>query len=323
MLNTEALFSDCDTLGLFDWKGALSSLLEERTSDQAHGDLAKWKEIVRQLPTAPREAIPADAEVVAISGDGVSTEETARIQSLLKGLLPWRKGPFNILGVDLDAEWRSDLKWNRIRRSIEPLDGRNILDVGCGNGYYAFRMKSAGAARIIGVDPTILFICQFLALIKMSGVKSVYALPLRLHELPTGSQAFDTTFSMGVLYHQRDPIEHLTQLRNTLRPGGEIVLETLVLPGDKPTVLRPEGRYARMRNVWHLPTVPTLESWLDQAGLKNTRVADVSQTTVAEQRTTPWMPFESLAESLDSDDASLTIEGLPCPTRAVLICNAP
>ena len=323
MLNDDELFGDLAEIGLTSWKDVLMPLVAERMSDEAHGNLAQWKEIIRLLPNTTSESPAKDSDAVVISSNEISSEEVKRVRTSLEGLRPWRKGPFNIYGIDLDTEWRSQMKWNRIRHSIAPLDGRNILDVGCGNGYYAFRMKGSGAARIIGIDPTVLFVCQFLALRRMSGEASIHVLPLRLHELPSASKSFDTTFSMGVLYHQRNPAEHLAQLRDTLRSGGELILETLVLPGDDLTVLQPQDRYARMRNVWHLPTVPALEAWLTEAGLRNIRVADISKTTVDEQRSTPWMPFESLAESLDPEDQALTIEGLPAPTRAVLICNAP
>jgi tRNA (mo5U34)-methyltransferase len=48
------------------------------------------------------------------------------------------------------------------------------------------------------------------------------------------------------------------------------------------------------------------------------QLADESRTTIEEQRTTAWMPYESLAESLDPHDPSLTVEGLPAPTRVVM-----
>jgi tRNA (mo5U34)-methyltransferase len=322
MLNVEAVFRDLDEIGLTGWRDALTPIVLERLSDRAHGTLAKWKETLAELPAATGQWAPADGDAVVIGEGDIPTGEIARIQGLLQSLVPWRKGPFNVHGIDLDAEWRSDMKWNRIRDSIAPLSGRNVLDVGCGNGYYAFRMKLAGAACVIGIDPTVLFVCQFLALKQLSGAKSIHVLPLRLNEIPPGSKSFDTTFSMGVLYHQRDPTGHLDTLRETLRPGGQLVLETLVAPGDIPTVLNPDDRYARMRNVWQIPSIPALESWLKQAGLRNIRVVDVSKTTVVEQRTTAWMPFESLAEALDPHDPALTIEGLPAPIRAVITCTA-
>jgi tRNA (mo5U34)-methyltransferase len=53
------------------------------------------------------------------------------------------------------------------------------------------------------------------------------------------------------------------------------------------------------------------------------RIADVSLTTVEEQHRTPWMTSESLAEFLDPNDSSKTVEGYPAPRRALLIANKP
>ena len=322
MLDTKALFRDLDKIGLSNWRDVLTPVLCARMADRAHGNLAQWKKILEELPAADGAWTVPDRDTLVIAEPKVAIEEADRIRHLLPGFIPWRKGPFDVHGITLDAEWRSDMKWNRIRTAIAPLAGRNVLDVGCGNGYYAFRMKLAGAARIIGIDPTLLFVCQFLALKKMSGATSLHVLPLRLHELPIQSKSFDTTFSMGVLYHRRDPASHLIELRDTLRPGGELVLETLILTGDEQKVLQPKDRYARMRNVWHIPSIPALRTWLQEAGLENIQVADISTTTIDEQRTTTWMPFESLADALHPVDASRTIEGHPAPVRAVLTCTA-
>ena len=215
------------------------------------------------------------------------------------------------------------MKWDRIKDAITPLDGRMVLDVGCGNGYYAFRMRGMGARLVIGIDPTLLYVMQFLAINHFIHAEALHILPLRLHELPGDAEAFDTAFSMGVLYHQRSPDEHLGQLKSALRPGGELVLETLILPGDEAAARTPESRYARMRNVWLLPTLAMLESWLTTAGFENVRLIDVTDTTTEEQRTTEWMPFESLTEALDPIDPTRTIEGWPAPRRASLVCSKP
>jgi tRNA (mo5U34)-methyltransferase len=213
------------------------------------------------------------------------------------------------------------LKWNRIKDSIEPLDGRTILDVGCGNGYYAMKMRGMGARLVIGIEPTLLYVIQFLAICHFIQTEPVHVLPIRLQELPSNSNAFDTVFSMGVLYHQKSPEEHLSALISSLKSGGELILETLILPGTEPIARRPEKRYARMRNVWLLPTLPKLKSWLTDSGFNKIRLIDVSQTTTEEQRTTEWMPFESLAKALDPTDPTRTIEGWPAPCRVALACN--
>lgn len=321
MLNLAALFADLEDVGLDSWQQALATLLQRRIAPGAHGHLEDWQEIIDRLPAADGHCVNPHPEAIDISGPHLAAMKPDELRQLLMALAPWRKGPFRIQGIGLDAEWRSNLKWDRFHDKIASLDGRTILDVGCGNGYYACRMHAAGARRVVGIDPTLLFVCQFAALRKMSGISSVHVLPLRLHELPGNPAVFDTTFSMGVLYHQRRPHDHLRQLRDTLRDGGELVLETLILPGTHREVMQPENRYARMRNVWHLPTIRSLSGWLRDAGFEDIRVLDVTRTTTDEQHSTDWMPFESLAEALLPDDPMTTIEGLPAPTRAVIACT--
>ena len=321
MPNFESLFDDLAGIGLASWRDKLWGILDRKFSDSAHGNLDDWQAVLSDLPAMQKLRADLNARAVTIPGvDGVS--RSALRQSLLC-LNPWRKGPFDLCGVNIDAEWRSDLKWDRIKDSIAPLAGRAVLDVGCGNGYYALRMRGMGAKLVIGIDPTLLYVIQFLAICHFMQPEPVHVLPLRLHELPRDSNAFDTAFSMGVLYHQRSPEEHLLELKSSLRPGGELLLETLILPDTQAVARRPDSRYARMRNVWLLPTLAKLESWLQASGFDNVQLIDVSQTTTDEQRSTEWMPFQSLAESLDPADPTRTIEGWPAPRRASLICNKP
>lgn len=323
MLDYARLFADLEKNDLASWEQSLTPLLQERFDESAHGTLREWQKVLQNLPRVEDPVPDLDTDKVSAVSATLPAEERSRLRSLLLQLKPWRKGPFDLFGVDIDAEWRSDFKWRRLKDEIAPLGNRTVLDVGCGNGYYALRMLGSGARLVIGIEPTLLYVCQFLAIQHLLKIESVHVLPLRMHELPAESRTFDTTFSMGVLYHQRDPLEHLQQLLNTLRPGGELVMETLILPGSECTVRVAEKRYARMRNIWHLPTVAALEDWLSRAGFRNIRTVDVSSTTIAEQRSTEWMSFESLAEALDPEDRTKTIEGWPAPTRAVVICNAP
>jgi tRNA (mo5U34)-methyltransferase len=125
-----------------------------------------------------------------------------------------------------------------------------------------------------------------------------------------------------VLYHQRNPLDHLQQLLQTLRPGGQLVLETIYLPGEAMEAKTPENRYARMRNVWLLPTIPQLTKWVSDCGFVDIVVMDESMTTVYEQRATDWMTSESLLEALDPNDPTLTVEGWPAPHRAVITATA-
>jgi tRNA (mo5U34)-methyltransferase len=234
-------------------------------------------------------------------------------------LHPWRKGPLRLGELLIETEWRSDWKWQRIEPHIG-LAGHRVLDIGCGNGYFGLRMLGAGAALVVGIDPTLLFVMQWLACWHFSGDIANYVLPLGIGDLPADPVAFDTVFSMGVLYHRKDPSHHLERIHSLLRPGGTMVLETLVLPEERQQdLLVPQERYARMRNVWAVPGTGLLLDWIRQAGFRKIDLVDTTRTTIEEQRSTTWMQFESLAESLDPEDSSKTIEGHPAPVRAVII----
>ena len=307
------------------WGEILQAQIGEVVLDRPHGRLGEWVAAVEQLPVMTPSVVDMVAGVTVGRAADISPETQAELEGLLRQLHPWRKGPFSLYGVDLDTEWRSDWKWDRVAADIEPLHGRRVLDVGCGNGYHCWRMMGAGAKQVIGLDPYLLFVTQFQAMRKLLGGRLVdtAVVPLGIEAMPDALRAFDTVFSMGVLYHRRSPFDHLMQLRDALRSGGELVLETLVIEGALGEVLVPEGRYAQMRNVWCLPSVATLASWLRKCQFRDVQVLDVTTTTTAEQRSTDWMTFYSLANYLDPADGSRTVEGHPAPVRAVLTAKAP
>ena len=306
------------------WAQLLEPQIAAGLCQQRYGDLARWLQALRDLPPLQAGNIHLDTSSVgASSTDLLTADSTAQLRHALQALHPWRKGPFELFGVHIDTEWRSDWKWDRLHGHIDALCGRRVLDVGCGSGYHCWRMLGAGAAEVIGIDPTPLFVVQFWALQKYLQQENIWVLPLAIEQVPPKLQAFDTVFSMGVLYHRRAPLDHLQELKDCLRPGGQLVLETLVIEGALGDTLLPEGRYARMGNVWFLPSVDTLLSWLRKLGFVDAQLVDVCVTTTAEQRSTEWMRFHSLANFLDPNDASKTIEGYPAPRRAIVTARVP
>jgi len=303
---------------LAPWAQEIANRIAE-TSDRGHGDLFRWQQVLQQLPQCSASTIDLSASAPIIGeADDLDSSQREALRNLLLQLHPWRKGPFELFGIHIDAEWRSNLKWERLAGRIAPLEGRLVLDVGGGNGYYALRMIGAGARFVLSIDPSWLFVIQFLAISRYLPNTPAFVAPLAIENLPTNMQVFDTVFSMGVLYHRRSPLQHLQELRSALKPGGQLVLETLVLHEDQPKVLVPADRYAKMRNVWFIASLPILQSWLEKAGFENIIVVDESVTTPEEQRRTDWMRFESLADYLDPSDAGKTVEGYPAPRRALL-----
>jgi len=285
-----------------------------------NGNIPKWSQAIDIIDSLPKGKLSLKQPYININHDSIDSES---LLNALQKLTPWRKGPFKINDLTLESEWDGNMKWQRITKYIKPLINKRVLDVGAGNGYFTLRMAMKGAKRALGIEPFLLFNYQFRAIKSMiESPLNALLLPIRLEDIPKIA-IFDTVFSMGVLYHQRDHMAHLSQLREMMAPDAELVLETLVVESPDDFILVPKGRYANMRNVYSIPSIKTLKSWLKDVNFNNIRVVDVSKTTTAEQRKTPWIGENaaSLEDFLDPLDGSLTIEGYPAPTRAIVICE--
>jgi len=321
LFDFEPLFCQLQDEGFESWADSLRKQVHAALNVQGHGTLDTWTQAYGELPPPTNHGITIhDGRVTVPPQKGSQSPDEIR-ERLMK-FHPWRKGPFDLFGLPVDTEWRSDWKWDRIVDALELRD-RSVLDVGSGNGYYGWRMLAAGAKRVVGLDPFLLYVMQHEVVKRYADQgQQNYVLPIGddcLPQRPSASlKAFDVTFSMGVLYHRTSPIDHLLSLASTLRPGGQLVLETLVIDSAAQDVLVPRGRYAKMRNVWFIPSIKMLELWLSRTGFRNTRVVDVTKTSVDEQRSTNWMTFESLPDFLDPADHNRTIEGYPAPLRATI-----
>ena len=285
-----------------------------------NGNALKWDKAIETINTFSKGEVVLNSPYIQIKRNDINSSE---LLIALKKLLPWRKGPFMFNDFKLESEWQGDLKWQRISKNINPLVNKNVLDVGSGNGYFTLRMAMEGAKKALGIDPFLLFNYQFQAVKSLiNSPLEAMILPIRLEDMPK-NPLFDSVFSMGVLYHQRDHMNHLNNLKAMMVPGAELILETLVVDGEKGYSLIPNDRYARMRNVHCLPSIETLKSWLIDANFQNIKVIDVTKTSPKEQRRTSWIGKNaaSLEDFLDPNNSSYTIEGHPAPTRAIIICN--
>ena len=307
-----------DDKALSAWLEQLSPQFDKRLKPNSQRNFPDWLAALDALPHFTDTQVDLKINAVTASNNDHFDMQAAK-QALLK-LTPWRKGPFNLHGIYIDAEWRCDWKWQRLAKHIA-LQDKTVLDVGCGNGYYSLRMLGAGAKQVIGLDTSLLFCTQFQAITRFTNENRATVLPLGVEVLNDAPFKFECIFSMGVLYHRRQPIEHLQLLSDSLHAGGELILETLVLHGHDRGQLIPADRYANMRNVWSVPTLSLLMQQLETAGFESARCIDISRTTVSEQRPTAWMPYRSLTHALDSTDNRLTIEGYPGPLRAVIIAR--
>ena len=246
-----------------------------------NGNIPKWESALSSIRLQNTGTLNYAAPYLDIDATHIDKDN---LESSLKQLMPWRKGPYQIGDLQLDSEWRGDMKWNRVLPHIQSLKGKTVLDVGSGNVYFTYLMSLAGAQMALGIEPFLLFNYQFQAIRTLiNNPPHAFVLPLRLEDMPV-QPLFDTVFSMGVLYHQKNHMAHLQQLKDILTKDGELVLETLVINKKYGDQIIPKDRYARMRNVWCLPSTDTLHSWLEQTGFSDIKLVDITKTTAEEQR---------------------------------------
>lgn len=319
----DSLYPQLAAMGQERWAEQLKATLPEKFILDRGGKMERWLGALRSLPEIRPSRLELKENVTIGSGADIGDVQREELIALLHAFHPWRKGPYNFFGIGIDTEWRSDWKWERVLPHIQPLEGRRVLDVGCGNGYHGWRMRGAGAEFVLGIEPFLLSVMQFQVMQCYLCDSQHHVIPIGIEDLPANLACFDSVFSMGVLYHRRSPLDHLYELKGCLRPGGQLVLETLIVEGDERTILMPQDRYAKMRNVWFLPSIAALTLWLERCGFTKIACVDTNRTSREEQRSTEWMQFESLADFLDPEDPWKTVEGYPAPLRAIFTATRP
>jgi len=287
----------------------LNSIRTERQKWMAWKNIAPLRDALEGLPSV--RAVSEFGDTVRVRSD--ETIDILELERVARLMMPWRKGPFDLFGLHIDTEWRSDLKYNFLRPHFN-LSGKKVADIGCNNGYYMFRMLEDSPAKVVGFDPSAVFKTQFDFINHFVKSNIVYEL-LGVEHLPFYEEKFDVVFCLGVLYHRSDPVGMLKDLAKGLAEGGEIYLDTFIIEGDEPHALCPAGSYSKITNVYFVPTLKALENWCLRAGFNNFEVLGTVVTTSDEQRKTSWIESHSLEDFLDPADSSKTVEGYPAPMR--------
>ena len=294
----------------------VEKIIEERKSWLGWKNIAPLRQALAELPRIEEVEVTLGAWVT-LSSPHAGEEERRRIEHAARMMKPWRKGPFDLFGIRIDSEWRSNLKYDLLRPYLD-LEGKNVADVGCNNGYYMFRMLEFSPSFILGVDPSPLFFTQFELVNRYIGSRKLRYEMLGIEHMPGFADMFDTVLCLGVLYHRSDPIAALKSLKRSLKRGGELILDTFMIEGDEPICLTPESTYSKISNVHFVPTVVALENWCKKAGFERFEVLETVKTEPQEQRKTEWMDGQSLEDFLDPENSELTVEGYPAPKRVYI-----
>ncbi len=289
----------------------LQTIRQEREKWMAWKNIAPLREALLQLPDVDAKVCYDDTICLTCKpSDAIDMQQLKHTARLM---MPWRKGPFDVFGLFIDTEWKSNIKYNLLRPHFN-LKDKKVADIGCNNGYYLFRMQEDAPKKLVGFDPSALFKTQFDFINHFAKTRIVYEL-LGVEHLPFYEEKFDFIFCLGVLYHRSDPVNMLKELYKGLEEKGEVILDTFYIDGQEEVALTPKGSYSKIPNIYFIPTIPALKNWCLRAGFSGFELLETSLTCSDEQRKTDWIEGQSLEDFLSPDDSSKTVEGYPAPKR--------
>ena len=297
---------------------AIQALLQEKAHWLAQGKkgVERFRQPYESVQHIRAEQCDFSGDVVKIGGsDQLSGQDREKVYKALRDFMPWRKGPFEVFGVVIDAEWRSERKWKRVLPELPDLQGKIVADIGCNNGYYMFRMAHHEPKLAIGFEPYLQHYFTFKTLNGFAGYKNLCCELLGVEHIGLFKKSFDVVFLMGILYHRSAPVEVLREIRTAMKPGGVLIVESQGIPGKEPWAFFPEQRYAKVPGTYFVPTAACLSNWLSRAGFAEVKIFFSHPMSSKEQRRTEWMVFESYEDFIDKADPSLTVEGYPAPVR--------
>jgi len=298
------LLSVClQRIEVFHEKGGLSN-----QNLQVYDSIAN---MINSLPAMTSKMIVNEAVLTIGESDSLTEEESDILLKCLDSLKPWKKGPLCIFGHNIDCEWRSDWKWERIQTNLPDLKDKVICDLGCGNGYFMYRMLEYEPKLVVGIDPNLHAFLEFKLFQRLSGADRLQFEYLRGDVMSSFTGSFDVVFCLGVLYHTPDPIGMLKDIYKSMKGGATLIVDCQGIDGDDHICLFPKKRYTNMKGVFFLPTLATLQHWLQRAHFLDFEMIYSEQLSTEEQRTTEWAPVRSLKESLDPNDENKTVEGYP------------
>ncbi|MBU0673104.1 MAG: tRNA 5-methoxyuridine(34)/uridine 5-oxyacetic acid(34) synthase CmoB [Proteobacteria bacterium] len=302
-------------------RSRLKQLLQDHDDllSSAKKGVLRYREPFEKSRSIQANSLDLTNDVVTIGRDDeITPDQKALLLETLRAYMPWRKGPFNVFGIEIDAEWRSERKWNRLLPVLPELTGKKIADVGCNNGYYMFRMAAQKPELILGFEPHLLYHYTFQTLNSLAGLSNLETELLGVENLGLFEGYFDVIFLMGVLYHRISPIEVLKETWKALRPGGSLIVESQAIPGDDPVALFPTETYGKVPGTYFVPTGTCLANWLIRSGFDDVSIFCSHPMSNQEQRQTDWMSFESYDDFMAPNNPDQTIEGYPAPWRVFL-----
>ncbi|MHC4926475.1 MAG: DUF1698 domain-containing protein, partial [Planctomycetota bacterium] len=123
MIDYSDFFGYLKTTELKDVAEVFAARTEAAMAALSHGDFERWEGAISSMPGVLPSRVDFSSGAVTVGDAGdLDGGQRAELKEHLMELHPWRKGPFELFGVRIDTEWRSDLKWSRLCEHIDLTD---------------------------------------------------------------------------------------------------------------------------------------------------------------------------------------------------------
>jgi 2-polyprenyl-3-methyl-5-hydroxy-6-metoxy-1,4-benzoquinol methylase len=109
------------------------------------------------------------------------------------------------------------LRYERTLAGCSPIEGKTVIDIGCGPGHYSVALAGRGAARVLGVDfaPGMIDIAKKRA--ETAGVSDRCTFTLGDFLEVTGDEQFDYAIVMGFMDYIEDPLALMKKVLKVCR----------------------------------------------------------------------------------------------------------
>ena len=244
----------------------------------------------------------------------------AKINKIIEQLTPWRLGDYLIFNNLIKSEWNCDFRWKLIDKYIPFLNNKKVADIGANNGYFSFRLLEFNPSQLLCFEPNDLYNLQLYFIASLLKNNSIKIIKNGVENLINYDSSFDFILFMGVLYHRENPIETLKNIYFALKANGVAIVESICIEGDSDLVLFPYKSYAKMKNIWYIPSESVLKYWCEIAGFRYIQKIFNYYVTEDHQKKSEHSPNESLSDFL-SEDGLKTVEGYPPPYKVGYLCK--
>ncbi|WP_109700452.1 class I SAM-dependent methyltransferase [Chitinophaga deserti] len=114
-------------------------------------------------------------------------------------------------------------EWSVLRKMLPPLEGKTVLDLGCGFGWHCRYAREQGAAQVTGIDISEKMLEQAR---QATSDEAITYRRLAIEDIDYPAGSFDVVLSSLALHYVAPYADVCRKVFSCLQPGGSFVLST-------------------------------------------------------------------------------------------------